>query len=779
MKVLVFTSSKGGVGKTMAATLVGQSLARRGHRAGFADFSGIAPNASGRWGEELFRLSGPVATWLDNAPVSVWPVDPASGLRLLAGPASLAQRVGAQMADCLHRVLAEAAAALDVLVIDLDGVQNIELHRVALEAATSVVWVVDHSPETVSEVQASLIDLARPADQARNGLPLLTSDRCRFVMVDHKNRGRSGPAQAALRDLGSWCGTLRFSARLEALAAVGQLAGAIPREVLADADRVASAVLPSVVPKAVPVLAATTSSLLADADAVPAVDADGVLRVFAGPVAPVAVSAEEFRVLVALTAAAVVDADQAAQVLGLKAREFSAVARGLLRRHAVGDVRRGSIVGLQWPSDVTQMRVAATELQGGGLDVPRVRRLLSAVTGPVYGGGVGQWTFTAQWPSGVSLARRAEDALRGLADQIAGHGDGGSLRADVMAALERARVGDARWLDSLKGRFAERPTPAPVFSAPSGQPLPPPPLQAPQPDASSSVAVASPVLTAPAPAVVATPVVVKAGAHRPRVMVRLFGQVAVQSWPAGDPMVSRGLAVPVALAVTGKAMQQSELCELTSYSEATLKNTFPAGHAVVGRDRGVLFLADGVAAEHEWLATLVRGAAEAVSAGRPGDAVNGVVEALAFAQSVTGRPFEVCPRSPDRRGGGDVWAWVDEPLPGEWRSPREIVGRRWVESLVMAVRLWRDLDASEMYPESLVVEQLCRAAWMIPLTGVPGVAIDGWSTSAHVLLIEARRVAGRSPELVGQVHAMAAELVGSGDLEPDDGFAEALGLART
>lgn len=417
--------------------------------------------------------------------------------------------------------------------------------------------------------------------------------------------------------------------------------------------------------------------------------------------------------------------------------------------------------------------------QGGSLDVPRVRRLLSAVTGPAYGGGVGSWAFTAQWPSGVPLARRAEDALRGLADQIAGHGDGGSLRGEVLAALERARVGDARWLDSLRARFAERSMPVPGFSAPSGQPLPPPPVPAPPPDSSSSVAVASPVLTAPAPAVVAAPVVVKAGAHRPRVMARLFGQVAVQSWPAGDPMVSRGLAVPVLLAVTGKAMQQSELCELTSYSEATLKNSFPAGHAVVGRDRGVLFLADGVAAEHEWLATLVRFAAEAVSAGRPGEAVNGVVEALAFAQSVTGRPFEVCPRSPDRRGGGDVWAWVDEPLPGEWRSPREIVGRRWVESLVMAVRLWRDLDAAEMYPEPLVVETLCRAAWMIPLTGVPGVAIDGWSTSAHVLLIEARRVAGRSQELLGQVHAMAAELVGSGDLEPDDTLAGDLGLPNT
>jgi len=73
---------------------------------------------------------------------------------------------------------------------------------------------------------------------------------------------------------------------------------------------------------------------------------------------------------------------------------------------------------------------------------------------------------------------------------------------------------------------------------------------------------------------------------------------------------------------------------------------------------------------------------------------------------------------------------------------------------------------------------LCRAAQMVPLTGVPGVAVDGWSNSANVLLIEASRVAGRSPELIGQVHAMAAELVGSGELDPDDEFADALGLIK-
>lgn len=73
MKVLVFTSSKGGVGKTMAATLVGQALARRGHRAGFADFSGIAPNASGRWVRSCSASRDlPPRGW--TAPVSLWPV---------------------------------------------------------------------------------------------------------------------------------------------------------------------------------------------------------------------------------------------------------------------------------------------------------------------------------------------------------------------------------------------------------------------------------------------------------------------------------------------------------------------------------------------------------------------------------------------------------------------------------------------------------------------------------------------------------------------------------
>lgn len=51
----------------------------------------------------------------------------------------------------------------------------------------------------------------------------------------------------------------------------------------------------------------------------------GVLRVFAGPTSPVAVSADEFRVLVALTSAAVVAEDQVAAVLGMRGREFAGV----------------------------------------------------------------------------------------------------------------------------------------------------------------------------------------------------------------------------------------------------------------------------------------------------------------------------------------------------------------------------------------------------------------------------------------------------------------------
>ena len=111
--------------------------------------------------------------------------------------------------------------------------------------------------------------------------------------------------------------------------------------------------------------------------------------------------------------------------------------------------------------------------------------------------------------------------------------------------------------------------------------------------------------------------------------------------------------------------------------------------------------------------------------------------------------------------GPGAFGQVDEALPEEWRSPREVVGRRWVESLVMAARLWRDLGASEVFPDSLDVDLLCRAAGMVPLTGLLGVAADGWSKSANVLLIEAKHGAGRSSDLVGHVRAMAAELVGS------------------
>lgn len=183
------------------------------------------------------------------------------------------------------------------------------------------------------------------------------------------------------------------------------------------------------------------------------------------------------------------------------------------------------------------------------------------VTGAAYAGQVGAWAFTAQWPAGVSLAARVRRMrCTGLADQIAGHAEGGALREEVLAAVDRARVGDARWLDGLRARFAEREhdRPVPVFAAPTV--LLPPPVPGSAGTAPTAVAEQAPIrLTAPPPVVVPS-VVVKGAVQRHRVMVRLFGQVDVQGWPGGgDSVVSRGLAVPVLLAVTGRAMQQVEL----------------------------------------------------------------------------------------------------------------------------------------------------------------------------------------------------------------------------
>lgn len=205
-------------------------------------------------------------------------------------------------------------------------------------------------------------------------------------------------------------------------------------------------------------------------------------------------------------------------------------------------------------------------------------------------------------------------------------------------------------------------------------------------------------------------------------------------------------------------MSQAELCELTGYSDSAVQNAFTSGHLVVARVRGQLYPAEGVWAEHEWLAAQVLEAAVAVQAGNTRLAIDAVREVFAFTDSLRGGPVAVLPR-PKRAAGKEarnVWAWVDEPITGGFVSPRELVGQRFVEALVTATGLWAELGAGDVYPAEMVVASLCRAAETVPMTAVASVARGGWSNSGQVLLLCAFQAAGGSRPLMGQAQKLVS-----------------------
>ena len=72
-----------------------------------------------------------------------------------------------------------------------------------------------------------------------------------------------------------------------------------------------------------------------------------------------------------------------------------------------------------------------------------------------------------------------------------------------------------------------------------------------------------------------------------------------------------------------------------------MQNAFTSGHRVVARERGQLYLAEGVWAEHEWLAAQVLEAAVAVQAGNTRLAIEAVDPKLEQAAATLGasRPW--------------------------------------------------------------------------------------------------------------------------------------------
>ena len=486
----------------------------------------------------------------------------------------------------------------------------------------------------------------------------------------------------------------------------------------------------------------------------------------------------EFRVLAALAGWHMSTPDSIAAALGMSSKSMTKVIKAMTSAGLV-EIDHGLVCPKQSTSDVSDAALLTRSVAKGTAEPKTVERLLAGLTNPAYGGGVGEWAFTKSAVRGLPLLQRAEETVIGLADQLALRPERyGALAGSLSVALDRCGLVEPGWRRRIDTALrSEQVSVESVRPSASAWPPPPPPIVEAPPVAALEGAV-SEVEVSP----VAAPTIVtdRTGSlprrgNQPAVLLRLFGSVDVDG-----AAVPQALSVPLLLGVAMRAMPQAEVCEITGYSASAVQNVFKATHPVVGRDRGMLYLNDGVWTEHEWLAELVRAAAAAVQSDHLAGAVEKLQQAFEFSERFGGAPFERLPRpklKPGRREARDVWAWVDEAMPGGWLSPREVVSQRYAESLLLATNMWCDLGRHG-YPAETLVDLLCTAARRAPHAAVTALAIDGWNSGAEVLLLAAWRAAGSSKPLRGRVQAAASQLVADKVLDPDDRLADALRMAR-
>lgn len=822
MRTVMVASPKGGTGKSMVTTVGAMALGLRGVRVAVLDLSQSNPSQQYRSG---LATTQPVA--FSVPPVSTWPMERTSGFRVLEpSPESWSARSFDALVEWMRAASAAAeAAGIEVLVLDFDPLATNPLHVRALEIADDVVIVLDRSTFTSDNAEQVLAELQSPHPEVRHGFPFVGPERVAFLYC-HTKGGRGEPAatRAALRGRGRWLGALSFSAALDRQGDLARLAYACPASVLEEMDNLVANLIPSLPTRPDARSGSKPSRRTTSVGTDVVVDPDRVLRVFGGPAAPVAMSVPAFQAFTLLEGWNIATATLLAERLGVRDKEMRRTVKELIGLGLIEQPNKKEAFLAPRPvlSDVRELREISRELATGTVNAERVVTAMRAITMPAYGGDDPLWAVHhgAGLERGVPLARQAEEVLLGVAEQAARAHASSTLLGEVAAALTRARVAVPQLLagvvppppqtsarPQVSAVLPPPPPPLRVPVAPAPPPPPPPASVVPEVvlEERPSVEVASveadpsaaergevplasadgtsaPVdgdeepansTMAPVAEVVPTRWRIPAsmmGVSKPTATVRVFGTVGVEG-------VTRGLSVPVLLSLLPGAMPQSEVCRITGYSESAVSNTFTTDHPVVGRERGLLYLQAGVMAEHVWLADLVAAAGKAVQNDSQELASALVVDAWVFAESITGRPFAQCPPPPKERGGGsrDVWRWVDEPLGDEWLTPRQRVGQRLVEALVIAARMWREVAGREAYPAELVIDRLCAAAKAVPAVPVPTVKVGSWTNSAEVLLLTALAMAA-TPHQRGRVHTAAAELIRDGDLDDDDDFAGDLGL---
>ncbi|MEQ1698576.1 MAG: hypothetical protein ABMA25_00620 [Ilumatobacteraceae bacterium] len=625
--------------------------------------------------------------------MSLWPMETTTGWRVLEpSPESWSARsFDALLAWREEASAAAAAAGIEVLLEDFDPLATNPLHVRALEEADDVVIVLDRSTFTLENAELVLGELQSPHPEVRHGFPFVGPDRVAFLYC-HTGAGRGAPgaAQSALRGRGRWLGALSYSAVLDRQGDLARLALACPASVLEEMDGLVANLIPSLPPRRELKPAGRPAKRSQAPEGSVVVDENRVLRVFAGPAAPAAMSVHALQVFTLLEGWSVATSRVVAERLQVSEKEIRRTVKELVGLGLVDEPSKKDRFLAARPvlSDVRELREISRALAAGSFDAGRLVAAMRGVTCPAYGGvndpvwavhhGVGL-------DRGVPLARQADELLLGVAEQAARAGADASVMAEIRAALARAGVAVPQALVATS-------FPPPV---PASQPTEvwvshEPQLGEPAPITSTSAPLSAAAFEWPDPVWEATPVVVSAEVDepemppvvplvaptiglaamaaavaavqpdavatasrrldRPRVLLRAFADGEATIVGARRPPT---VQVPFALAAAQGARSAEGLDEAGVANASTLHKAFRTDdRELVIKERSSFMLADGVKTDYEWVKELSVEAGNVVAAG--GDASWLIREAMNELDLFRGRCYPMAGKEQTRR-----WRWVD------------------------------------------------------------------------------------------------------------------------
>ena len=214
--VVGVTSKKGGVGKSVVATLIAWAAEQLGQRAVLMDLDPSNPDQLARDRVRYANVPHRMPTVLDDSYPTQWWSDPETGVQLLPGPTRGQDRTDDALIAAAQLLIPRAHGAADVVVLDLHQAATDTYTKELVELCDLVVCVTDHDAQSRQHLRSWLDDATSPQPADATLLPSLRPDQVRLVYsegVPMTDATASDALSAARADMGptySWAGTIPF-----------------------------------------------------------------------------------------------------------------------------------------------------------------------------------------------------------------------------------------------------------------------------------------------------------------------------------------------------------------------------------------------------------------------------------------------------------------------------------------------------------------------------------------------------------------------------------------